>query len=222
EKLIKAGTIVFARRAAYMNAISQVVSDIHYEYLTNQSETLVLGYLPRLSDKKFREKPLMTPEHLEHQAWLLSNLEDQDEIAKRFLENLTLALSKDISSGTTSVGPHRDDWAFWINGYSLADFGSRGQQRTAILSFKLAEARQMFAETGDNPVLLLDDVIAELDANRRKWLLDFIDDQDQIVVTSTELDAFSDQFVEKADLIAVQNGHLITPASFSESQNDID
>ncbi|MCZ7671459.1 MAG: hypothetical protein M5U34_32160 [Chloroflexi bacterium] len=70
--------------------------------------------------------------------------------------------------------PHRDDWQFLLNGRSLSDFGSRGQQRTAILALKMAEINWMTRQTGETPILLLDEVVAELDAQRRALLLDYV------------------------------------------------
>ena len=117
--------------------------------------------------------------------FLLENNESSATIQAKFQESLTTNLDKDIAAGTTSTGPHRDDWHFQIDGHALAEYGSRGQQRTAILAYKLAETDQMRQETGEQPLLLLDDVIAELDQHRRGWLLEYIKDKGQIFITST-------------------------------------
>ena len=94
---------------------------------------------------------------------------------------------RDISSGTTSVGPHRDDLQFLSNGIDLRKFGSQGQQRTAALSLKLSEIRMIEKATGDKPVLLLDDVLSELDGHRQAWLLESIRDI-QTMISCTGLE----------------------------------
>ena len=89
----------------------------------------------------------------------------------------------------TSVGPHRDDFAFLLNGIDIRKFGSQGQQRTAALSLKLAEIELVKKITKDVPILLLDDVLSELDSNRQNYLLNTIGDV-QTIITCTGLDDF--------------------------------
>ena len=93
----------------------------------------------------------------------------------------------DILRGSTRFGPHRDDIAFFVNGADLRSYGSQGQQRTGVLSLKLAELAFFREETGEYPVLLLDDVMSELDRERREQLLDFIKGEElQALVTATD------------------------------------
>lgn len=98
----------------------------------------------------------------------------------------------DIWRGSTSIGPHRDDLILTVNGINLRTFGSQGQQRTGVLSLKLAELEFIKSETGEYPILLLDDVMSELDATRREHLLAFIKDRVQTVITATEEKYFPD------------------------------
>ena len=95
----------------------------------------------------------------------------------------------DIKMKTTSVGPHRDDISFEINGIDIRRFGSQGQQRTAALSLKLAEIELVRRIIHDQPVLLLDDVLSELDSYRQNYLLDSIENI-QTWITCTGLDDF--------------------------------
>lgn len=93
----------------------------------------------------------------------------------------------DILRGTTSRGPHRDDLALTVNGIDLRTYGSQGQQRTGVLALKLAELEFLRSETGEYPVLLLDDVMSELDADRRQRLLAFIcREHIQTLITATD------------------------------------
>ena len=89
----------------------------------------------------------------------------------------------------TSVGPHRDDFVFQINGNDARKYGSQGQQRTAALSLKLAEIELVKKITGDTPILLLDDVLSELDSNRQQLLLSGMGEI-QTIITCTGLEDF--------------------------------
>ncbi|MDD3415651.1 MAG: DNA replication/repair protein RecF [Lachnospiraceae bacterium] len=97
--------------------------------------------------------------------------------------------NRDLRMKSTSVGPHRDDICFTVNGLDIRKFGSQGQQRTAALSLKLSEIELVKQLIGDTPILLLDDVLSELDKNRQNYLLDSIHDI-QTVITCTGLDEF--------------------------------
>lgn len=99
----------------------------------------------------------------------------------------------DILRGITGIGPHRDDLIFHVNGANLKTFGSQGQQRTGVLSLKLAELEFLHAETGEYPILLLDDVMSELDITRRRALLSFLRHEHiQTVITATDEAYFPD------------------------------
>jgi len=118
------------------------------------------------------------------------------------------ALDHDLRRGATSVGPHRDDWRFLLNGRSLSSYGSRGQQRTAILALKIAEINWMSTITGDKPILLLDEVVAELDEKRREALLQTVDAADQAILTATDPGMFTDAFLHSATSFKVENGRV--------------
>jgi len=128
----------------------------------------------------------------------------QDDFADRLAE----VRKKEIAQGMTLVGPHRDDLAFLVNGVDMNIYGSRGQQRTIALSLKLAEARFMRSKTEDEPILLLDDVLPELDAARRNHLLRFIASYQQVVMTTTDLDRLTPEFLAEAVLLHVSAGKI--------------
>lgn len=115
-------------------------------------------------------------------------------LARRLAETA----EKEIWNGSTLVGPHRDDLAFELDGRDLAGFASRGQQRTAILAFKLAELDLLTAQDGRPPLLLLDDVFSELDPDRRAHLVRRIAELPQAFVTTTTLDDLDPALVEAA------------------------
>lgn len=116
---------------------------------------------------------------------------EENTSAEEFETNLTRMLQREKSARMSLVGPHRDDLKFVSNGIDLRSFGSQGQQRTAVLSLKLAEIEFVKKKVGDTPVLLLDDVLSELDAGRQKKLLSEIEGI-QTIITCTGLDEFVD------------------------------
>ena len=104
------------------------------------------------------------------------------------------------------VGPHRDDLAFLLDGRPLAAAGSRGQIRLATVALKLAEVALMRELTGETPVLLLDDVLSELDRRRRSLLLASLASDQQVLITATDLEAFSSDFLTRCRRYRVEAG----------------
>jgi len=114
----------------------------------------------------------------------------------------------DIARGVTTLGPHRDELRFLENGIDLGIYGSRGQVRTAMLSVKIAEMIWMKEKTNYSPVLLLDEALAELDPTRREDLLSRVTSSDQTLLTTTDLDLFSPNFIGGATLWKVNDGRV--------------
>jgi len=108
----------------------------------------------------------------------------------------------------TLVGPHRDDLVFLVNGVDMTVFGSRGQQRTVALALRFAEKAFMYQQSGEMPILLLDDVISELDQNRRRFLLEAISEVQQVIITTTDLDYYDREFLDTALLWRVSAGSI--------------
>lgn len=116
-----------------------------------------------------------------------------------YLEKLAQTRKEDERLCRTSIGPHRDDLLFTLNGLDLARFGSQGQQRTAVLAVKLAEMEFIRNETGEYPVLLLDDIGSELDSMRRNALFSFLEDrQIQAFVTAAEYPGIGEEVPVRA------------------------
>ena len=116
--------------------------------------------------------------------------------------------SEEIARGVTTIGPHRDELRFLANDIDLGDYGSRGQVRTTLLALKLAEVNWMKERTGEWPVILLDEVMAELDLQRRADLLKYIGETEQVLFTTTDLNLFTPDFAEKAEVWKVENGRV--------------
>jgi DNA replication and repair protein RecF len=128
------------------------------------------------------------------------------EAPQQYLAQLHETRKKEIWQGICLLGPHRDDLEFLVNGVNMLTYGSRGQQRTAALATKLAELAFMRINTGDEPVLLLDDVFSELDHLRRDYLLSQVIHHDQVFLTSTDLTGFPAEIVKQAHIYHVVNG----------------
>ena len=130
------------------------------------------------------------------------------EASQHYLQQLRAIRKREIMQGVCLLGPHRDDLEFLVNGVTMLTYGSRGQQRTAALSAKLAELDFMRALTGDEPVLLLDDVFSELDHVRRDYLLQQVLQHEQVLLTTTELYGFPAEVLAQAHTYHVVEGTL--------------
>ena len=124
-----------------------------------------------------------------------------------FADNLNKSRPQEIRAGMSLVGPHRDDLIFTINGIDIRHYGSQGQQRTAVLSLKLAEILMVEEITGERPLLLLDDVLSELDRKRQNQLLGTIR-EGQTLITCTGLDDFIDHRFHIDKIFHVSNGSV--------------
>ena len=138
---------------------------------------------------------------------ILTMYYEADTETDSFFDNLTSNFDKDIRLKQTTVGPHRDDFSFYINGIDIRKFGSQGQQRTAALSLKLSEIELIKKITKDTPVLLLDDVLSELDSNRQNFLLNNIGNI-QTIITCTGLDEFVNNRFEIDRIFRVIDGNV--------------
>jgi len=132
---------------------------------------------------------------------------EPDTEENRIEEVLKNNVERDLRSKMTSFGPHRDDFIININGIDARKYGSQGQQRTAALSLKLAEIEIIKNKTGEDPILLLDDVLSELDSNRQNMLLESIDDI-QTIITCTGLDDFVNERFKINKIFKVNNGNI--------------
>ena len=125
-----------------------------------------------------------------------------------FEEKLRHMRKRDLMLGSTTCGPHKDDLVFNINGNDVKLYGSQGQQRTASISAKLAEIELIRSEKGENPVLLLDDILSELDENRQIFLMESIGDL-QTFITCTGVEDSIGKYIKDTTLYNVQNGDFI-------------
>lgn len=121
-----------------------------------------------------------------------------------FLEHLRVTRDKDIRYGVTLSGPHRDDLVFLFDDINLRKFGSQGQQRSALLALKCSMAKYIKTELGEKPILLFDDVLSELDDNKRECLFKILDKDAQIFITTAEMSSI-EKFSSNAKIFDVEN-----------------
>lgn len=136
-----------------------------------------------------------------------SDIKNFSKAKEEFLIILKSNQKKDMLRRTTSVGPHRDDLVIDINGIDTRSFGSQGQQRTAVLTIKFASINIIKEEIGENPVLLLDDVLSELDTSRQKYILSSIHDV-QTIITCTGINQIKDYLKDEFKLFEVKEGKI--------------
>ena len=203
ELLASSGASLIYARIQAIKGLERLAARIHSQ-LTQGAEVLRLSYLPAYD-------PLPKPERqyaLPIDAPLDRSGIPLEKIQQGFFESLERLHSEEIARGVTTIGPHRDELRFLANGIDLGVYGSRGQSRTAILALKLAEVAWLKEETGQWPVLLLDEVLAELDVQRRTDLLERLADIEQALLTTADLEAFSKDFIRQATLWRIYAGQL--------------
>lgn len=132
-----------------------------------------------------------------------------ERIAQCFEEKIAERQTEEIIRAQALVGPHRDDVSFFINGIEAKKFASQGQQRTIVLSLKLAELELIRQKIEDTPVLLLDDVLAELDNIRQNYLLNAIGQDTQTIITSVDTLQFDPEYLKGVEIFKIADGALV-------------
>ena len=129
---------------------------------------------------------------------------DKDSIINKYKDNL----NRDIILGKTSFGVHHDDIKFKLDKYNIKDYGSEGQQKNAIIAYKLAELEIFKQVKGNYPILILDDLFSELDINKINNILNLINDDIQTFITVTEIDKINSNIIKKSKLFKVNDGNI--------------
>lgn len=206
EMVTSRGARILQARINAIKEIDQIATRIH-DKLTGSKEVLRLIYQPSYDPLPKPNGqislPIQTPVNREGFS--------MDQLQQGFLTQLRASRSEEIFKGVTSIGPHRDEMRIQSNGIDLTDFGSRGQIRTALLSLKLAEVEWLKQRTTQWPVLLLDEIMAELDLHRRKFLIDYLENAEQTIMTTTDLHLFPEAFAERCDKWTIESGSVIHP-----------
>ena len=203
KSLVESGAQLILWRSRSIHELERLAARAHHR-LTRGKEVLRIAYDPAFD-------PLPRPNgqfSLKLDAPANRSSLELDAVKKAFAEALKKLRSDEISRGVTTIGPHRDELRFLANAINLGDYGSRGQVRTTILALKLAEVAWMKERTGEWPVILLDEVMAELDSERRANLLAALEETEQSLLTTTDTSFFTPEFVEQASLWQVQDGKV--------------
>lgn len=182
-QLAKYGSRIINIREKFVKKISDFSGKIHNS-ITNGKEVLFLEYNPNIQ--------------------FLENLEDQEGF---FYDEIKKSFQNDMRQRTTTKGPHKDDISFYVNGINMRNFGSQGQQRTCALSLKLAELNLIKEETGEDAILLLDDVMSELDIERQEYLIKTLK-ENQLFITTTDIDEKLLKSFPDAKIIYVDQGKI--------------
>ncbi|RME74463.1 MAG: DNA replication/repair protein RecF [Chloroflexi bacterium] len=207
EQLVHDGAVIIVARHNAILELDAVARQRHRE-LSGGQENLRLQYAPSFDPHQRPRPNYQLPLLKEEMAAYATAAPPLKEVRQTFQAYLEQIRQEEINRGVTLIGPHRDDMHFLVDGIDLTLYGSRGQQRTAALSVKLAEINLMEQVTGDKPVLLLDDVMSELDASRRAHVLSVVSAVDQAILTTTDWNDYSPDFRQRARLLRVVRGQL--------------
>lgn len=202
-----AGEIISHRQAG-VKQLNSLASAIHYD-LTEGSEVLRVDYKPAFALTSEDSDQFSLPLDLGNDL----NGATAADISDRYLRRLQQLQSEEIARGVTTIGPHRDNLVFTANGANMGDYGSRGQIRTCLLAMKLAEAEWLKGRTGQWPVILLDEILAELDLHRRRDLLKYLENNEQSLMTTTDRGMFEPEFLASAASWQVANGQIVPQPS---------
>jgi DNA replication and repair protein RecF len=186
QQLATLGARVIQRRYRMLNRLEPLAQAWH-QSISGQTENLAIEYHPNVRH----------------------DLTQPEQLFPEFLAQLQAKAIAEYHQATSLVGPHRDEVNLTINFTPARQYGSQGQQRTLVLALKLAELQLIEDVIGEPPLLLLDDVLAELDLNRQNQLLDAIQDRFQTLITTTHLGAFDAKWLESAEVLSVESGRLM-------------
>jgi len=182
DELVTNGSYITMERARTVQALNELAGDIH-RTLTGAGERLQIVYRPSV--------PI-----------------DNQDLATWYRQALQRLYQREVEQGVSLLGPHRDDLAFLVDGVDMRTYGSRGQQRTIALSLKLAEMALVRSRAGEEPLLLLDDIMSELDPARRRWVLEFLASSQQTIITATDTKHFTPGFLTQTAIYRIANGTL--------------
>ena len=201
DLLAKRGSQIIYRRIHALNELENHARRIH-QRLTNAQEVLRMDYQPSFDPIPHPNGQIALPLEVNVDRERIT----QEQIYLGFMERLQSLQREEIARGQTCIGPHRDEIRFLSNRIDLGEYGSRGQIRTALMSLKLAEAAWLEEKTGQTPVILLDEMMSELDLQRRKDLLNYLEDVEQALITTTDLRMFPENFEQRCTVWRINQG----------------
>ncbi|HEY8477643.1 MAG TPA: DNA replication/repair protein RecF [Chloroflexota bacterium] len=192
RELVASGGLLLARRASAVARLGELAG-LLFRDLAGGHSWLSVAYRCSVDDEE---------------ANGLAAPHDEESYQRRFAKRLQRVRSREVAQGVSLVGPHRDDLTLLVDDVDVGTYGSRGQQRLVALALKMAELEFLREETGEPPILLLDDVLSELDAARRSFVLSALG-ASQTMITTTDLAPFEPSFRERARIYRVQAGRVL-------------
>lgn len=184
DKMIEKAIYIYQKRFEFIENLNKYVESIYYDVTKNGK--LKVKYINNLNIDKF----------------------DKDKIVNIMKEKFNQNLEKEKILGLTLFGPHKDDMMFKLDGNDIKIYGSQGQQRSCILAIKLSEINIFKDKKGEAPIVLLDDVFSELDDLKKNNLIKYLNDDIQIVITTTDLNQIKDELLDEAFIYKVTNGNI--------------
>jgi len=185
-QLAEYGVKIIKKRQSFIHKLQTWAEQIHAG-ITGGTEALTIVYRP---------------------SFETDATEEESVLFEQFMLKLSQVRDQELRRGTTLVGPHRDDMAFFINGKEAQVYGSQGQQRTTALSLKLAEIELIHEEIGEYPLLLLDDVLSELDQKRQTQLIETFQNKVQTFITTTGLESVDIGKLQDSRIYHVRDGQV--------------
>lgn len=203
KECTKTGNINYALLDVYNEQLSVTGSNIIYIRMKYLRE------IEKIAGKKHQTISETEELSIKYECSFANEMKEIKEIQQAFLQSLEDRKTEEIRRAQSCVGPHRDDIVFYINNQEATKFASQGQQRTIVLALKLSELDIITDKTGDEPILLLDDVLAELDDLRQNYLLKSINSNTQTIITSVDTILFEEEFLKDVKIYTIENGKIV-------------
>lgn len=205
RELSRAAGYVLAERLRAVEQLNEIIGP-RFQTIMGGEQHLTMSYWASFALDRGRESG--------------TRAERAEEITKQMQSALRSARQEELQRGQTLIGPHRDDLTFLADGVDLGVYGSRGQKRSVALSLKLGEAELMYARSGETPILLLDDLLSELDMQRRSHILQVIrQSNQQTLITTTDLAIFDAAFLQHAHCLRVEGGRVYAVSASASSSS---
>ena len=183
NKYVDLAVLIYIYRNNFINMINKYISTKYY--FISGDRDLVVKYVADIE------------------------ISDREVMRNNLLNKLIDSKNREIMYGNSMIGPHKDNFCFYLNESNLSLYGSQGQLKMAILALKLAEIDVFKSISSETPVLLLDDIFSELDIEKRNKLIKFLNDDVQTIMTTTDLSEIDDSLVKIANIYKIENGHII-------------
>ena len=183
DKYVQLSVSIYNYRNNFINKINKYISDVYFNISGDMG--LIVKYITDI------------------------DIDNVQIMKNNMLNKLNDNINRDILYGSTNIGPHKDNFMFYLNENNLSMYGSQGQLKMSILALKLAEIDVFRDSVGSNPILLLDDIFSELDIEKRNNLINFLNDGVQTIMTTTDLSEINEELIKISNVYRIENGQII-------------